>query len=104
MWDLPGPGLKPMSPALAGRFLTTAPQGKPLDLVLIIWNINMIFSVIHLKPFNVSSPRTIWLVVDLAPQRLRVCSVRFGTLLFPFQLAIHGILLFTLKFFSNYKK
>ena len=29
MWDLPGPGLEPMSPALAGRFLTTAPPGKP---------------------------------------------------------------------------
>ena len=25
MWDLPGPGLEPVSPALAGRFLTTAP-------------------------------------------------------------------------------
>ena len=30
MWDLPGPGLEPMSPALAGRFLTTEPPGKPL--------------------------------------------------------------------------
>ena len=29
MWDLAGPGLKPMSPALAGRFLTTVPPGKP---------------------------------------------------------------------------
>ena len=29
MWDLPGPGLKPMSPALAGGFLTTEPPGKP---------------------------------------------------------------------------
>ena len=29
MWDLPGPGLKPVSPALAGRFLSTAPPGKP---------------------------------------------------------------------------
>ena len=28
MWDLPGPGLKPGSPALAGGFLTTAPPGK----------------------------------------------------------------------------
>ena len=28
MWDLPGPGLEPMSPALAGRCLTTAPPGK----------------------------------------------------------------------------
>ena len=26
----PGPGLEPVSPALAGRFLTTAPQGKSL--------------------------------------------------------------------------
>ena len=29
MWDLPGPGIEPVSPALAGRFLTTAPTGKP---------------------------------------------------------------------------
>ena len=28
MWDLPGSGIKPMSPALAGGFLTTAPPGK----------------------------------------------------------------------------
>ena len=28
MWDLPGPGLEPVSPALAGGFLTTAPLGK----------------------------------------------------------------------------
>ena len=29
MWDIPRPGLEPMSPALAGGFLTTAPPGKP---------------------------------------------------------------------------
>ena len=29
MWDLPGPGLEPVSPALVGRFSTTAPPGKP---------------------------------------------------------------------------
>ena len=28
MWDLPGPGLEPVSPALAGGFLTTVPPGK----------------------------------------------------------------------------
>ena len=28
-WDLPKPGLEPVSPALAGRFSTTAPPGKP---------------------------------------------------------------------------
>ena len=29
MWDLPGPQMEPMIPALAGRFLTTGPPGKP---------------------------------------------------------------------------
>ena len=29
MWDIPRPGLEPVSPALAGRFSTTAPPGKP---------------------------------------------------------------------------
>ena len=35
MWDLPGPGLKPVSPALAGGFLTTAPPGKREEVNLI---------------------------------------------------------------------
>ena len=35
MWDLLGPGLEPVSPALAGGFLTTAPPGKPTDIFLI---------------------------------------------------------------------
>ena len=30
MWDLPRPGLEPVSPALAGGFLTTAPPGKTI--------------------------------------------------------------------------
>ena len=34
MWDLPRPGLETMSPALAGRFSTTAPPGKPCLLSL----------------------------------------------------------------------
>ena len=29
MWDLPRPGLEPVSPALACGFSTTAPPGKP---------------------------------------------------------------------------
>ena len=40
MWDLPRPGLEPVSPALAGRFSTTAPPGKPLMKVfdeLVSW-------------------------------------------------------------------
>ena len=34
MWDLPRPGLEPVSPALAGRFSTTAPPGKPCPVLL----------------------------------------------------------------------
>ena len=32
MWDLPGPGIEPVLPALAGGFLTTAPPGKSHQL------------------------------------------------------------------------
>ena len=38
MCDLPGPGLEPVSLALAGRFLTTAPPGK-------LQNITFIFDI-----------------------------------------------------------
>ena len=38
-WDLPRPGLEPVSPALAGRFSTTVPPGKPLSFIyLFIWS------------------------------------------------------------------
>ena len=33
-WDLPRPGLEPVSPALAGRLSTTAPPGKPKERIL----------------------------------------------------------------------
>ena len=29
MWELPGLGIEPVSPALAGGFFTTEPPGKP---------------------------------------------------------------------------
>ena len=34
MCDLPGPGLEPVSPALAGRFSTTVPPRKPPILII----------------------------------------------------------------------
>ena len=37
MWDLSRPGLKPVSPALAGGFSTTAPPGKPLEYNSLQW-------------------------------------------------------------------
>ena len=36
MWDPPRPGLEPVSPALAGRLPTTAPPGKPPEMVFIL--------------------------------------------------------------------
>ena len=35
MWDPPRPGLEPVSPALAGRFSTTAPPRKPPSNILL---------------------------------------------------------------------
>ena len=32
MWDLPGLGVEPVSPELAGGFFTTEPPGKPLEI------------------------------------------------------------------------
>ena len=36
MWGLPGPGIKPMSPVLAGGFLTTEPPGKPQIILSVL--------------------------------------------------------------------
>ena len=50
MWDLPRPGIKHMSPALAGGFLTTGPPGKPFSrtcnsFLLFLFNYNAIGSI-----------------------------------------------------------
>ena len=37
MWDLPRPGIKLMSPALAGGFFTTEPAGKPSPIFYCIY-------------------------------------------------------------------
>ena len=35
MWDLPRPGIEPLSPALAGGFLTTGPPGRSSGVFII---------------------------------------------------------------------
>ena len=40
MWDLPRPGLEPVSPALAGGFSTTAPPGKPSNIFWVLSPLN----------------------------------------------------------------
>ena len=37
MWDLAGAGLEPVSPALAGRFSTTGPPGKPNTMFCVMF-------------------------------------------------------------------
>ena len=45
--DLPHPGMEPLTPALAGRFSTTEPAGKPLYLAIpvYIYNISLYYFV-----------------------------------------------------------
>ena len=45
MWDLPGPGIEPVSPALAGGSLTIAPPGKSLTEFLERANLPVAFTV-----------------------------------------------------------
>ena len=99
MWDLPGPGLEPVSPALAGRFLTTVPPGKPSIVVKDrFW---LKFRLCHLLAqiqsfclfFFKQGHRFIYLF--LAALGLRCCVQAFSScgergLLF---VAVHGILL-----------
>ena len=47
MWDPPRPGLEPVSPALAGRFSTTAPPGKPFPLFLCCFLCNLEAHIQH---------------------------------------------------------
>ena len=35
-WTLPGPGIEPMHPSLAGGFLTTGPLGKSLIYLFLV--------------------------------------------------------------------
>ena len=48
MWDPPRPGLEPVSPALAGRFSTTAPPGKPLELYILMMVIKLKLTMIFI--------------------------------------------------------
>ena len=62
MWDLPRPGLEPVSPELAGRFSTTAPPGKPRGQVL-------------LTPFYLKLNNSPWGRSSLPLHTLRIHSI-----------------------------
>ena len=91
MWDLPGPGLEFMSPALAGEFLTTAPPGKPSLPILSEERGTVLFWVclsnlpeglyIHTEPVPTQYllTRKPQLGASLVAQWLRVCLPMQGT-------------------------
>ena len=54
MWDLPRPGLKPVSPALAGGLSTTAPPGKPLLPIFDPEHLSSLASILLGRPLNSS--------------------------------------------------
>ena len=43
MWNLPRPGIKPLSPTLADGVLTTGPSGKSQALLLALIDQNILF-------------------------------------------------------------
>ena len=51
LWNPPGPGIKPMLPALAGGFLHTEPPGKSIYSIFNTSSILPEFSYIHIFVF-----------------------------------------------------
>ena len=63
MWDPPRSGLEPVSPALAGRFSTTAPPGKPRTIIdtlkMMNFRTSLVAQWIRLRPPNTRGPGSI---------------------------------------------
>ena len=63
MWDLPRPGLEPVPPALAGRFSTTAPPGKPWFTVLMTSLDSLAFNQVMVPRSNLDSNKEIYMFI-----------------------------------------
>ena len=61
-WNLPGPGIKSMCPALLGRFSTTGPPGKSLVCSLLIRAVGVCECLVASV-----MPMTLWTVAHQAP-------------------------------------
>ena len=71
MWDPPRPGLEPVPPALAGRFSTTVPPGKPSKFLFIYFIYSSELSVNPIlliypshSPFPFGSPKFVFYVCE----------------------------------------
>ena len=67
MWDLPGTGIEPVSPALASRSFTTKPPGKPKDIFLC-----MLSRFSHVQLFV-----TLWTVAHWTPLSMRFSRQKY---------------------------
>ena len=47
MWSLPGPGIKPVSSALAGGFLSIVPPGKSYNFLFFFFFFDLFFLIIQ---------------------------------------------------------
>ena len=84
MWDLPGPGLESMSPAMAGGFSTTVPPGKPgkdfLDVTTKAQSIKEQTDELDFIKMKIFSLQKILLQgPSLVAQWLRICLLMQGT-------------------------
>ena len=74
MWDLPGPGIEPISPALAGELLTTGPPGKSykktLEVLLCTSSCNTSGSMWVLDCLALSDAQFSYLVMTLTARAL----------------------------------
>ena len=51
MWDLPRPGLEPVSPVLAGGFLTTVPPRKSLTILIYVFSYTFLCEHVYVSSF-----------------------------------------------------
>ena len=56
MWTFPGPGLRDVSPALAGKFLTAGPLRKPPTFHLVFFGRKSLFTVLTYRIGRFISP------------------------------------------------
>ena len=79
MWDLPRPGLEPVSPALAGRLSTTAPPGKPhIDIFEYYKSDAMSFLGYHIwRHWRPSCPSLVILIL-ITPSRWCLVSLLYS--------------------------
>ena len=58
--DLPDPGIEPVSPALSGRFFTTASPGKPILLLTTFFSLYKLYLKINLIFLKKIQLHTVW--------------------------------------------